>query len=118
MQVQPQYGLTDAEVEEMLMASMLNAKADMQLRSLVEARTEAEQIIFATKNFMQKHQEMITAEEIVATKNAIDNLQNIVALDDKNAIHHAIEHLNNISRPYAERLMDTAVSSALSGKKI
>ena len=67
---------------------------------------------------MQKHQKMITAEEIVATKNAIDNLQNIVALDDKNTIHHAIEHLNNISRPYAERLMDTAVSSALSGKKI
>jgi molecular chaperone HscA len=118
VEIIPQYGLTDTEVEEMLMASMVNAKADMLMRSLVEARTEAEQIIFATNNFMQKHKHIITAQEDVDTKNAIEHLQQLIASEDKNAIHTAIEKLNDISRPYAERLMDSAVSNALAGKKI
>jgi molecular chaperone HscA len=118
VQVIPQYGLTDEQVEEMLMASMVNAKADMLLRSLVEARTEAEQIIFATQNFMTKHATIITDEEVQATNDAIDAIKIVKQTDDKDAIHKAIENLNDISRPYAERLMDHAVSNALAGKKI
>jgi molecular chaperone HscA len=118
VEVKPHYGLTDQEVEDMLMASMVNAKQDMLLRSLVEAKTEAEQIVFATNNFMQKHGHIITDDEKTETNIAITQLQTVAAADDKDAIHAAIEHLNNISRPYAERLMDSAVSHSLSGKSI
>src|SRR6185436_7384169 len=45
IEVKPQYGLTDEEVEAMLMDSMVHAKEDMQKRALVEAQTEARQII-------------------------------------------------------------------------
>jgi molecular chaperone HscA len=118
VEIKPQYGLTDQQVEDMLMASMLHAKEDMQMRSLVEARTEAEQIIFATNNFLQKHKDIATQKEKSETELAIKNLQQLLLSTDKNAIHAAIEYLNNISRPYAERLMDTAVGAALEGKKI
>jgi molecular chaperone HscA len=118
VEIKPQYGLTDEQVEEMLMASMLNAKQDMEKRSLVEAQTEAEQIIFATNNFITKHIHIITEQELLQTNIAIENIQNSIATNDKNIIHKAIENLNEISRPYAERLMDSAVNNALAGKKI
>ena len=36
----------------------------------------------------------------------------------KDQIHIAIEKLNEISRPYAERMMDQAIVTALKGKSI
>ncbi len=118
IEVLPQNGLTDAEVEAMLLASMQNAKQDMLARSLAEAKTEAEQIIFVTKNFIKKHEGIATNQEILDTENAIEILHQKIELADKDAIHAAIEKLNEISKPYAERLMDTAVANALTGKNI
>jgi molecular chaperone HscA len=118
IEVKPQYGLTDAEVERMLMESIQHASEDVQTRALVEARTEAEQLISTTQKFLEKNAELLSSEEILATKNAIDNLKNVMAGNDKDMIHQKTEALNEISRPYAERVMDIAISKAMSGKSI
>ena len=39
-------------------------------------------------------------------------------MNDKDLTHKKIEELNEISRPYAERVMDTAIARAMKGKKI
>ena len=49
---------------------------------------------------------------------AIQALQLSLDMNDKNLIQAKTEELNDISRPYAERIMDEAVSTAMSGKKI
>jgi glycine cleavage system aminomethyltransferase T len=49
---------------------------------------------------------------------AMQSLQLAITMDDKNLIQTKQEELNNISRPYAERVMDHAVSEALKGKSI
>ena len=118
IEVKPQYGLTDEEVEKMLLASVAHAKEDMQTRSLVEAKTEAEQLIAATKNFMEKNRSFLTGEEISGTTDAIYNLESALNSSDKNEIHAKIEALNELSRPYAERLMDKAIGVAMKGKRI
>jgi molecular chaperone HscA len=118
IEVKPQYGLTDQEVEDMLMSSIVNAKQDVAARALQEAITEAEQLAAATKNFLQKHQQYITSEEAAATNNAIEAIHVCISTGDKTAIHAATEHLNNLSRPYAERVMDVAVAAALKGQNI
>lgn len=116
--VKPQYGLTDEEVETMLMASITNAKEDILMRSLVEATTEGQTQIELTQNFLFKHKQYITEEEIIATEKAIQNILSAIELKDKNAIMKANEELNTISSPYAERVMDIAVAEAMKGKKI
>jgi molecular chaperone HscA len=116
--VQPQFGLTDEEVEKMLLASITNAKQDVAIRALVEASTEAEQLIFATENFIKKHTNNITDEEIEATLLAIENLQESVEAKDKNSIQINITALNDVSKGYAERVMDIAISEAMKGKAI
>ena len=118
IEVKPQYGLTDEEVEKMLLDSLTHAKDDIKIRSVVEAKTEAEQIINTTEKFINKNVEYLSAEEIEITKNAITVLQNSLLSNDKDIIHQKIENLNEISKPYAERLMDEAISKTLSGKKI
>jgi molecular chaperone HscA len=118
IEVKPQYGLTDAEVEKMLLDSITHAKEDIQVRSLVEAKTEAQQIIDTTRQFIEKNKSYLTAPEIADTENAIQQLQELAKGDNKDQIQAGIEKLNEISRPYAERLMDEAISKAMQGKNI
>ncbi|HVT86862.1 MAG TPA: Fe-S protein assembly chaperone HscA [Chitinophagaceae bacterium] len=118
IEVKPQYGLTDEEVEKMLLDSITHAKEDMQTRALVEARTEAQQLIDTTHNFLSKNQSFLTNEETIQTHAAIAKLQELMQSGTKDQIQSAIEALNEISRPYAERIMDEAISHAMKGKKI
>ena len=118
IEVKPQYGLTDEEVERMLLDSITHAKEDINIRALVEARTEAEQMISTTLNFIRKNESMLTKQELEQTNQAVARLEQEVKGNDKDAIHHLIEKLNDISRPYAERIMDTAIGVAMKGKKI
>jgi molecular chaperone HscA len=118
IEVKPQYGLTDAEVEKMLMDSITHAKDDMQTRAITEARTEGKQMLTATSQFIQKNQSQLTKEELEKTYQAIAQLEALIENGNKDQVHAAIENLNEISRPYAERVMDMAISMALKGKDI
>jgi molecular chaperone HscA len=118
IEVKPQYGLTDEEVEKMLLESITHAKDDMQTRALVEARTEGEQILAVTEKFIAKNASLLSKEELTATASAMQALQLSLTMEDKNLIHTKIEELNEISRPFAERAMDAAVSGALKGKNV
>ena len=118
VEVKPQYGLTDEDVEKMLLDSMQNAAADIQERALTEAKTEAEQLLQTTEKFIQKNYALLTPEELSETSLAMQALQLSLGMDDKNLVQAKTEELNNISRPYAERIMDEAVSKAMAGKKV
>lgn len=118
IEVQPQYGLTDAEVERMLLESITHAKDDIATRALVEARTEGQQLLETTEKFISKHAAHLTAEELTATAAAMQALQLALTMNDKDLLHKKMEELNNISRPYAERIMDMAISQSMKGQKI
>ena len=118
VEIKPQYGITDAEVEKMLLDSITHAKEDIANRALAEAKTEGEQLLQTTERFLQKNLAQLTALELKNTAAAMQALQLSLSLNDKNLVHTKIEELNNISRPYAERIMDNAISSAMKGKSI
>lgn len=118
IEVKPQYGLTDSEVEKMLVDSIHHAKDDMQKRALVEAQTEGRILLETTKSFLTKNESLLTKEEMARTLDAINQLEDIISSDRKDDIQKRIENLNNISRPYAERVMDEAIAVALKNKSI
>ena len=118
VEVKPQYGLTDDEVEKMLMESIQHANEDIRIRAVVEAKTEGQQLIDTTHRFLNKNKEFLSDEEIAATDNAIEELKASLDSNNKDLIHQKTEALNEISRPYAERVMDLAISKAMSGKSI
>ncbi|MBS1775716.1 MAG: Fe-S protein assembly chaperone HscA [Bacteroidetes bacterium] len=116
--VRPQYGLTDEEVEQMLLDSLTNAQSDIQLRALTEATTEGYQMIETTERFLSKHRQYLIEDEIKQTESYIAELKKAIEAKNKDAIQKATEALNDTSRPYAERVMDVALKEAMKGKKI
>lgn len=118
IEVKAQQDLTDAELEKMLLDSIIHAKEDIATRALVEARTEGEQLLETTEKFIQKNTTHLSKEEFMQTAAAMQALQLSLTMNDKDLIHTKVEELNNISRPYAERIMDAAISYAMRGKTI
>ena len=118
IEVKPQYGLSDEDVEKMLLESITHSKDDIAIRAIVEAKTEGEQILETTEKFLTKNAHIVSKDEMITTAQAMQNLQLALTMDDKDLIHTKIEELNEITRPFAERAMDAAVSGALKGKAI
>jgi molecular chaperone HscA len=116
--IKPQYGLTDEEVEQRLMDSITHAKEDIATRALVEARTEAEQMLSVTEKFLTKNASILSKDELTASASAMQALQLAITMEDKHLIQAKTEALNDITRPFAERAMDQAISGALKGKDI
>lgn len=117
--ITPQYGLTDAQVEQMLLDGFQFAQSDVQLRMQQEAVNEAQQLIYLAKRFLDKNGEMMSQEEIDGTKQRIEDLERLLQSQaSKDQILAAVTGLNDYTRPFAERLMDIAVATALKGKGI
>ena len=118
IEVKAQENLSDELLEKMLMDSITYAKEDIATRALAEARTEGEQLLQTTEKFIQKNAVHLSKEEMMNTAAAMQTLQLSITMDDKDLIHSKLEALNDISRPYAERVMDAAISLAMKGKAV
>ena len=118
IQVKAQQDLSDEALEKMLLDSITHAKEDIATRALVEARTEGEQLLETTEKFIQKNAAQLSKEELMQTATAMQALQLSLTMEDKDLIHAKVEELNEISRPYAERVMDQAISLAMKGKAV
>lgn len=118
VEVKPTYGITDEQVEQMLLDSITHAKDDVNQRMVIEARTEAEQMVYTAERFIQKNGGYLSEEEIAQTKSYIQSLKDVLDSGDKDKIHAAVDALNEYTRPFAERLMDVAISHAMKGKSI
>ncbi|RYZ18812.1 MAG: Fe-S protein assembly chaperone HscA, partial [Chitinophagaceae bacterium] len=68
IEVKPQYGLSDEQVEQMLLDSLQHAKSDIQQRALVEAQTEGRLLIETTRAFLVKNEGFVTPEELADTE--------------------------------------------------
>jgi molecular chaperone HscA len=118
VEVKPAYGITDELVEQMLLDSITHAKDDVNARMLIEARTEGEQMVYTVEGFMQKNGDFVSIDEAANTHKYVTALKTALTSGDKDAIHKAIDELNEYTRPFAERLMDHAISTAMKGKSI
>jgi len=117
IKVQPSYGLTDEQVENMLLESFDFAEEDFRQRQVIEARREAETILAAlAKGKKNDAWQDLGSEE----RRKIEALEKaLVAVkdgDNYQAIREAIDALNQGTMHLAELMMDTAVSTALKGK--
>ncbi|HYM75425.1 MAG TPA: Fe-S protein assembly chaperone HscA [Candidatus Dormibacteraeota bacterium] len=117
IQVQPSYGLTDEQVEGMILDSFDNAEEDFRRRQVIEARNESATILAALeKGKKSAAWGQLTTDEKKQIAKMEKALHAVSAEDDYQAIRKAIDALNQGTTRLAELMMDTAVSSALKGK--
>ncbi|HEU4635027.1 MAG TPA: Fe-S protein assembly chaperone HscA [Edaphobacter sp.] len=117
IEVKPTYGLTDEQVEEMILSSFDNAEEDIRARQVIEAKNEAETILSAVEKG-RKHEawQKLTSDEIASIEQGETELKASVTGGDYKVIRQAIERLDKSTRRFAELMMDSAVSGALGGK--
>jgi molecular chaperone DnaK (HSP70) len=119
IQVQPSYGLTDEQVESMILDSFDYAEEDFRQRQIIEARNEAETILGALDKGRQSPAwNRLTSEERSNIGKLEKQLVQVKSADDYQAMRQAIEALNQATMHLAEMMMDSAVSSALKGKSM
>jgi len=119
IQVQPSYGLTDEQVEGMILDSFDNAEEDFRRRQLIEARSETSTILAALeKGKKSAAWGQLTTDEKKQIAKMERALAAVNAEEDYQAIRKAIDALNQGTMRLAELMMDTAVSTALKGKNM
>jgi molecular chaperone DnaK len=119
IEVQPSYGLSDAEVEHMLEESIEFAEQDFAERQLIEARTEADAILTATeKAFRDPRSAEIGAAERGTIENSAAALRTATPGSDYKLVRQRIDDLNQATTNLAELLMNSALQTALEGKRL
>jgi len=117
IQVQPSYGLTDEQVEGMILDSFDYAEEDFRQRQVIESRNEADTILAALEKGKQSPAwGQLTSDEKKQIAKMEKALIAVKAEDDYQAIRKAIDALNIGTMRLAELMMDSAVSTALKGK--
>jgi molecular chaperone HscA len=118
IQVKPSFGLEAETIESILQASQENARADMELRSLQEAKVDAMQLIdavaaavIADPQLLEEGEEQRINEGVAALIAALENGSSAEVSDLTAA-------LNRVSGDFAARRMDAHISQALKGESI
>jgi molecular chaperone DnaK (HSP70) len=119
IEVKPSYGLTDEQVEKMLMDSYEFAEEDIRKRQVIEARTEADIVKRAAeKALAERGEELLGEAEQASVREAIAALEVAMGGDDHLLIREKIKELDEASRHLAELIMDSAVSGALKNRDV
>jgi len=119
IQVKPSYGLSDKEIEKMLVDSMSHAKDDVVARALREQQVEAERVIQAMKSALQTDGErLLSKEEMKMLHDKLAHLIEVKAGDDHIKIKNAINDLNQASMEFAGRRMNESIQSAMAGHSV
>ncbi len=119
IQVQPSYGLTDEQVENMILDSFDNAEEDFRRRQVIEARNEAETMLTALeKGRKNPAWEQLSSQERSNVGKLETALRAVLKEDDYQAIRTAIDVLNQGTMHLAELMMESAVGTALKGQNM
>jgi len=117
IEVKPTYGLTDEQVESMILDSFDHAEEDFARRLLIEARNEAETILAAVERAPENSVwNQLGRDEQALIIAARDHLAVVRNSDDMAAIREATVALDQATRHFAELMMDAAVTTAIRGK--
>ena len=124
IEVKPSYGLTDEQVEQMLIDSFEHAEADIVARLLIEVKNEAESVIIATEKALRAPDwpEIAGTEcspgEQKRIEQALAGLKHVMTSSDRETIQQWTHVLNDATRHLAEVMMNRSVQAALSGRNV
>src|SRR5947208_6126455 len=124
IEVKPSYGLTDEEVERMLVESFEHAEADFTARLLIEARNEAEAVIQATEkslrapDFAEIEKSELAAGERQRIESVAAGLRMVLTSSDRETIQKWTQALNDATQHLAEVMLNRSVNAALAGRNV
>jgi len=117
IEVKPTYGLSEAQVAQMVEDSFTHAEADVNARLLIETKTEAETVMNHVRRALAQGGHLMSAEERSLITGALDALRAVEESGDRDAIRERTIELNRATEPLAQRMMDTALRDAVTSRR-
>jgi molecular chaperone HscA len=119
IKVQPSYGLSDDDVERMLIEALDHGEEDLAQRRLVEARVEGERLLLATRKGLADDADLLNPAELGSVEQAVTALASAIASAQAAAsVQAAIDVLDHVTHEWAGRRMTRAVAAAIAGRNL
>lgn len=126
VEVQPSYGITDDEIEDMLVAALEHGEQDLEARRLADVRVEAARVLHATEKSLKSDSDLLSSEELEQVENAIFQLktslgqgqQGLLPATRASTVQVRLDALDEATKSWAGRRMNRAISGALSGTDV
>src|SRR5467141_255307 len=117
IEVKPTYGLSDAQVAQMVEDSFTKAEEEVEARLLIEARNEADTVITHVERALGQGRQLVGADERETIVTALETLRRARATDDRVLIRETTTGLNRATEHLAELMMDAALKGALASRR-
>jgi molecular chaperone DnaK (HSP70) len=117
IEVKPTYGLTEAQVEQMVEDSFTYAEADVNARLLIETRTEAETVINHVERALRQAGSLAGPDDLAGINEALAALRDVLKGTDRDRIRECTVALNQATAPLADRMMEAAIKAAVTSRR-
>jgi len=102
IQIQASGGLTEEEIQTMVKEAEANKESDKKKRETVDARNQADSIIFSTEKSLKEHGDKISEEEKKAIETGISDLKNALKETDIEEVKKKTQDLVQVSMKLGE----------------
>jgi molecular chaperone DnaK len=117
IEVKPTYGLSEAQVTQMVEDSFTYAEEDVNARLLIETKTEAETVMNHVRRALRQGGHLVGRDELHTISQAIDALRAVECGTDRDAIRERTIELNKATERLAEAMMDAALKGAVTSRR-
>ncbi len=104
IEIKSDSGLTDAEIEKMRQDAESHAAEDKKRRELVDAKNQADQLVYATEKTLKEHGEKVGPQDRSNIESALNRLREAIKGDDLQAIQRGMEQVSQAAHKLAEEL--------------
>lgn len=102
IRIESSSGLSEDEIDRMVKDAELNAEQDRQLKGKVEARNEADSLIYSTEKSLGEFGDKVSEEDRQGIQSAVEALRGVMEGDDVEAIKEKTEALKQAAYKLAE----------------
>jgi molecular chaperone HscA len=119
VEVKPSYGLSEDEIEDMLIEALDHGEEDLERRRQAEAMVEAQRVMLATDKALASDADLLRSEEREGVEQALARLrQSVTSSAGASALQLHTQQLDDATHGWAGRRMDRAIQQAIGGKAV
>ncbi len=123
VEVKPSYGLSEEEIEDMLIDALEHGEEDLEARRLADVRVEAQRVLLATEKSLGQDADLLSADERRRIDEAISTLKRALGIggeasQNPSLVQTRLDELVDSTHAWAGRRMDRAIQGALAGRAV
>jgi molecular chaperone DnaK len=113
--VQASSSLSEGEIDRMVRSAEEHSEEDKKKRELIEARNNADSLVYTTEKSLKEHADKISAADKQAVEEAVSALKSVKDGDNAAEINSRAEHVSKVWYKVAEALYKTASAGGQAG---